>query len=391
MNRYIFLLALAACVSHEDSLVTGTQSLKVELVTPADPGTPENRLPDGQRTVTINVTALDPDGNVDTTFANDVSVYVQYLGTLTPYLDQAPLQTIKMVAGKATNQTVMLPAVFGPTELWLDDSRAQAPTYATGASPSLWFRDPYVKDIQTPRDEMGVDAYSVSPLQNKQVTIDSSRYGAMGKLIVTSVFAQGYTVSDTSCGASGPCTTGDYDHAMVFSFSAARDQKGDLIREGQTISGFAGGVQEFNGLTEIGFPQTFVREGAGEDFSMRMPLPAKVDVSWFSTNKINFERNEAAPIEIDGATVCALDGDYDTYKQWKIDPAGACTPGGRNVLNVITTGVLQLDPANCVGKVLPKVVGVLRPVNIGTSGIWIIYPRGPQDLTLPAGDAQCKL
>ena len=41
---------------------------------------------------------------------------------------------------------------------------------------------------------------------------------------------------------------------------------------------------------------------------------------------INFERNEAAPIAILNGKVCPLDDDYTTYKQWKLDPAGA---GGR--------------------------------------------------------------
>lgn len=384
MKRYLLLLFLGGCVEMRDA-VTGTQSLQIELVSPASPGSRDERLPDTAHEITINVTALDAQGEVDTSFENPVRVYVNFLGTLTPYLDDpsGPLATIAMSGGRATNQTVMLPdVVFGPATLFLDDGGAPEPTYVAGSSPTLWYRDPHIVDIQKPIDEMAIDALSSSPLEQKQVTVRSSRYGENGRLVVTSVFAQGYTVSDVSCGPGGapPCTTGDYDHMMVFSFSAPRDEHGRLIREGQVIDGFAGGASEFNGLTEIGFPQTFV-DGDIDVDPARLPEPATFDPSWF-TDRIMFERNEAAPISIVNGAVCDLDKDYETYKQWKLDPTGVggnCM-GNRNVINVITTGVLATDPATLVGKTLAKVTGVLRPVNIGSFNVWIIYPRGSADV-----------
>jgi hypothetical protein len=380
MKRYLLLLALAGCVDSRDA-ITGTQSLRIELVSPS-PGSETDRLPSSENTIVVNVTAIGPDGEVDTSFDNPVRVYVNFLGTLTPYLDAAPLTTITMSGGMATNQSVTLPPVFGPATLWFDDGGASEPTFASGASPTLWYRDPFVADIQTPLDEMALDALEKSPLEQKQITVDASRHGADGRLVVTSVFAQGYTVSDVQCGPGGapPCTAGDYDHQMVFSFSAARDERGRTIEVGQVIDGFAGGVSEFNGLTEIGFPQTFV-EGEVDKDPARMPTPVTFDTSWF-TNKIMFERNEAAPITIENAVVCDLDDDYATYKQWKLDPAGVggdCT-GNRNVINVITTGVIPTDPATLVGKTLAKITGVLRPVNIGSFNVWIIYPRSMADV-----------
>lgn len=393
------LLALGACVDTRDPIM-GTQSLKVELVSPASPGTEAMRLADTARTIVINVEALDPQGQPDTSFNNPVRVYVNFLGTLTPYLDMPPLATITMSGGKAMNQTIMLPAVFGPATLWLDDGGAMNPTFASGASPTLWYRDPFIVDMQMPASETDIAALEKSPLEQKQIRIDQSRNGANGRMVVTSVFAQGYTVADVTCGAGGapPCTlapnpalTGNatgYDHAMVFSFSAARDDHGCLIKEGQFIDGFAGGVSEFNGLTEIGFPQTFNaatvdRCDAADANPARIPAPAVFDATWF-TNKYMFERNEAGLITINGGAVCNLDKDYDTYKQWKLDPAGVggdCT-GNKNLINVISSGVVQTDPSTLVGKTLPSVTGVLRPVNIGSFNVWIIYPRGPQDLTL---------
>jgi hypothetical protein len=382
MKHYLFLLVLASCVETRDP-VMGTQSLKIELVSPS-PGSLEQRLADTDRTIVVNVRALDVNGQVDASFNNPVRVYVNFLGTLTPYLDSAPLETIPMSAGVAMSQTIMLPPVFGPATLWFDDAGAMEPTYVTGASPTLWYRDPYILDIQKPADEAALDALQKSPLEQKQVSVRSSRHGANGRMVVTSVFAQGYTVTDLNCAAGGapPCTAADYDHKMVFSFSAARDERGRVIREGQVIDGFAGGVSEFNGLTEIGFPQTFVSADTVDVNPARLPAPVAFDATWF-TMRINFERNEAAPITVNGAKVCDLDKEYETYKQWKLDPSGmGGNCAGRNVINVITSGVVATDPATLVGRTLPAVTGVLRPVNIGSFNVWIIYPRSNADLVL---------
>ncbi len=385
MKPLLAVLVLAACVDQR-SPITGTQSLKIDLVAPSDPGSPDKTLPDTARAVTVNVTALDVDGNVDTSFDRDVYVYSQFLGTLTPALNTTPLTQFKVSAGKATNQTVTLPDVFGPTTIWIDDGKNAAPTFATGTSPTLWFRAPFIQDIQKPTSETAIDALIVSPLENKTISVSGSRYGATGRLVVTSVFSQGYTVADVNCAdATGkpPCVAGPYDHIEVFSFSAPG------VDEGQTIDGFTGGISDFNGLTELGFPQTFY---TGHDVNMaREPAPAKFDPAWFNAlsdpmGMINFERNEAGPIEIDNAVVCNLDSDFDTYKQWKIDPSGVggdCKGMRTNVLNVITAGTISdLDPTTLVGKKLPKVVGVLRPVNGGSFNVWIIYPRSHADLVL---------
>lgn len=397
----MIVVVLAGCTEMRDP-IEGTQSLKVDLVTPVSGGSPDMRLPDTQRAITVNITAIDADGNMDPSFERDVEVYAQFLGTLTPTLDQAPLATFHVRAGVATNQTVTVPNAYGPTTLWIDDGKDENPTYATGTSPILWYRDPYIVDLQTPKSETALDALAVVPLENKQISVDASRYGARGRLVVTSVFAQGYTVSDVQCAdANGtpPCTSQSYDHAMVFSFSAPFGSNGDAIVEGQTIQGFAGGISDFNGLTEIGFPQTFTTDHE-EVNKAREPVPAIVDAettttpdTWFDPitspggGLINFERNEAAPIQILNAKVCKIAGDpdYVTYKQWKIDPFGVggdCS-GNKKVINVITAGTISdLDPTTLEDKVLPKVVGVLRPVNIGTFNVWIIYPRSPADLQL---------
>lgn len=410
------LAGLGGCVEDRPG-ITGTQSLAVELVSPADPGAIDRRLADGLVSVRINVTAYDAAHEVDAGFDRAVEVYAQFLGTVTPTptlsgltgLVATPLATIQLHAGRATDAVVMLPTVLGPTTLWVEDGPkairgtfnvdpSDTPTYATGTSPVLWFRDPFIADLQRPPDETRIDALLNSPLQSKQVTVDSSRYGAAGRLVVTSVFSQGYTVSDVQCvgaDAAPPCTAAAYDHILVFSFSAPRDQRGRLLRQGQVIDGFSGGLSDFNGLTEVGFPATFVRSDDVDVNPARLPAPAVVDAAtWFrpvsvANGVINFERNEAAPIQINNGKVCKvddIDNAYETFKQWKLDPAGVGGDCGRNdnVISLITAGVISdLDPHTLEGKTLPRVVGVLRPVQLNSFNVWIAYPRSAEDLTLP--------
>jgi hypothetical protein len=379
MKRALLLCIVAGCTETLPPLDEIT-SLRVELAMPVDPGTKEARLPDTVTSAQIVVTAIDARGEV-ADLDGPVKVYAQFLGTLTPTLGSAqPLATVMLTDGVSQPSTVTLPRVYGPTVLWVEDDR-EGGTFPTGTSPILWFRDPFVADISTPRDPMALDALESSPLELKQVTVTASRYGANGRLVITGTYAQGYSLSDTMCAdANGtpPCVAGDYDHILIFSFSRPRDERGRNMSAGQFTNGFSGGVQEFNGLTEIGFPQSYVAEEDPVSVNeARIPAPAVVQASWL-TNVIEFEKHESGLIQIDGGTVCPLDDDYATYKQWKLDIGRGCG----SAINVISTGVSEFDPATREGMPLARVVGVLRPVNIGTFNVWIIYPRTGADLTL---------
>lgn len=407
-------LGLGGCTETRDPL-TGTQSLEVQLVSPTAYGDVDNRLPDSQRTLVVNLTAKDADGEVDTSFNADVRVYAQFLGTLTPDISQQPLATIPVANGVAMNATITLPpSVLGPTTVWFDNGTGLGPEYehgpVTGTSPTLWYRDPFVADLQRPRTETSLDALSLTPLTDKQIRVSTSRYGARGSMVVTSTFAQGYTLSDVECATGGamptpPCTAQAYDHIMVFTFSAPRDQFGRPLQVGEVIASFAGGLSEFNGLTEVGFPRTFThatdRDVEPVIDPRLLPAPVPFETSWFGaldtsttcamtgtcTGRIHFERNEAGAVAFTNAKVCPLDdgpdGVYTQYKQWTIDPSGtgdAC--GGRDVINLITAGTdFTTDPRTLVGRNLARVVGIVRPVSIGTFNVWIVYPRGSADIT----------
>jgi len=374
-------LAAAGCEETLDA-ISGTQSLRVELLSPADPGSNGDRLDDSEREVTIQVSALDENAELDQSFSGDVDIYVHYLGGLTPPLGTDPLDTLHLDSGVSGEVTLSLPPVFGPTFLWIEHTRGDDPTYATGTSPTLWYRDPFLVDVSRPEDEAALDALEDSPLEEKQINVSGSQYGQRGRMVVTGVYAQGYTLSDAECAdADGtpPCVTGDYDHVFVFSFNRPRGEDGSAIAVGDVVGQLTGAVGEFNGLTEVNFPQSFMAEGEGSPDMV--PEPFVLQPDWL-TDTIMMERVEEALVAVDGIEICPLDDDYDTYAQWKLKLGGSCDDG--DVINVITRGqVNDFDPTGYVGMEMPRVVGTLRPVNIGSFNVWILYPRSMDDIELP--------
>ena len=379
------LLAVLAsgCVDELDP-ITGTTSLEVTLLSPSDTGSVDERLPDEARAVTIQVRALDTEGEVDTTFDATADIYIHFLGGLSPDLADEPFTQIPLSAGVSAETELDLPAVFGPTFLWAEDASGSDPTFATGTSPVIWFRDPFLEDVSRPPDEMALDALESSPLESKQINVQGSRYGEDGRMVVTAVYAQGYTLTDVQCGPGGapPCTAGPYDSVLVFTFSRPRGEEGESIDQGDTIARLTGAIGEFNGLTEVNFPQSFMTgEERDED---RMPEPVVLQEDWMTANTIEMERVESALVAIEDAELCPLDEDYDSFKQWKLAVGGDCSNRDA-IANIITQGqVNEFDPtAYEAGTVFPRVVGTLRPVNIGTFNVWIVYPRDMNDVTPP--------
>lgn len=379
------LTSVSACTEKLPGF-EGTTSLRVELVSPADVGTPDMRLPDTARTVVLRISAIDAQGIVDPSLNATVKIFAHYLGSLTPEFDAFdPLDTAVLTNGVSGEVAVELPSVFGPSFLWVEDSAGDDPTYATGTSPTMWYRDPYLADVSRPVDEAALDAFEASPLENKQAVIHESRYGARGRMVVTGSFAQGYTVSDVQCAdenGSPPCVTGDYDHIFVFTFSRPEAESSITdgpvaIKAGHRVDQVSGGISEFNGLTEVGFPSTVVN--AAEPDPAQIPAPVVIQPEWLTT-KIEMERAESGLVAIENATMCPLDDDFASYFQWKLDLGMGCN----RPVNIITAGqVPDFTPEGYAGKVFPLVVGTLRPVNIGSFHVWIVYPRTSADITPP--------
>ncbi|HKA87597.1 MAG TPA: hypothetical protein VKE22_08020 [Haliangiales bacterium] len=364
-------LALVACADREPPL-GGTQSLRVTVLSPADTGSTTARLPDTARDIVFQVTAIDAEGNVDRTFSGSVDVLVFTLGTVDPLA-----KPVVMQAGQGDGEA-LLPATYGQTYLWVEDSRAdggRAPTFATGTSPILWYRDPTLEDVSKPGP--GQNPLYDSPLEGKQVNVSTSKFGAAGKLVVTGVYATGFTVSDVSC-AAGACAGYPYGHAFVYTYSLPRDDAGVGVKVGQTVSYVSGGVSEFNGFTELNFPQTHVATVTPDPALLPAPVPLSSNWLLNVAAMVSLEQWEAGLVSLDNVTVCSLDGDYTRFGQWKVNVGLGCG----KPMNVVTAGqVSGFDPAQHVGMPLRRIVGTLRGVNRSSFNVWIVQPRNAADIT----------
>ena len=377
-----------ACVEQRP-LPHATTSLDVLVTAPADLGSEATRI-SGIKQASLQVTAVDELGQVDSSFSAELDVYAHFLGSLTPERGVGTPAHIAVTSGMGTG-LVDLPLAYGETYLWLEDARRQGATFATGVSPTLWYREPFLVDISRPADETKMpEALTHSPLEGKQVRIAGSEYGAAGHVVVTAVYAQGFTVSDVDC-TTRPCRAKPYAHVFVFSFGSPKDGP-YKIEMGQTLSAVSGGVGEFNGFTELNFPQALLARvdasnpdsaPAAADEEL-LPAPVEIDKKWLAKgaeldDMINLERVESGLVSASSAKVCPLDGDFTKYSQWKLDIGNGCG----QALNVITEGVVSsFDPKAQIGKTIPRVVGTLRAVNTGTFNVWIVYPRRLSDLTL---------
>ncbi len=383
-KRVVALAALAiaglgvSCVQHEADPLAGTTSMAVTITSPTNLGTQASRLPDSTKTVSISVQAIDDQGNLDTSFNYAVDVYVQYLGTIDP-----PAQTLQLTNGVGS-MVVSVPEAFGSTYLWVEDSTddgggTRNPSYATGTSPILWFRDPVIEDTQIPDMTNTATWLSDDQLEGKQVTINTSKHGANGKIVVTGVFVDGCSISDVDC-TTKPCVADPFNHAFIYSFSAPIDTSGRLAEIGDVVDSVGGGNGEFDGYTELNFP-VFTLNDADPDESL-VPDPVVVQEAWLEmptqpTGEINMEKLESGLIEIDNATVCPLDADYTGYYEWKVDIGLGC----RYPIDVVTNGqVPSFDPTTVVGMKMTKIVGALKAINIGSFNVWIVLPRRASDL-----------
>jgi hypothetical protein len=378
--------AAAGACERTETRERETTSIHVEITAPSDLGSEGSRLPDGDRTVSVQLTALDDQGDPDTGFEGPVSVQAHFLGSLTP-----TGINVLMTAGAGT-ATVALPPVLGPTYLWVEDTIDvdRVPTYATGTSPVLWYREPLVGDISTP--DLGAPSVwlEASPYEGKQVRVETSKHGATdGHLVVTGIYAQGYTLSDVDCSVS-PCVADPFNHVFVFSFNRPRDEEFNAIEIGHQVAWVSGGIGEFNGYTELNFPQTaLLKDQNGEPIPPDeglVPEPAVIQASWLTNGAldpnglIKLEEQESGLVAVVGGVLCPLDDDFTTYKQWKLDVGNGCS----NVINIISAGnVADFDPSDYpAGTGFSRVVGTLRAVNIGTFHVWIVQPRRSSDITL---------
>ena len=400
MKRALALLLLAAAGCHEGSPLVeqNIQSLRITV----DPGVVvgTEAMPNADRMVRLKIEAIDKRGQLATGFNATVQAYVFFLGTLTPPRDNGVgIQGITLTNGVADNVLVNLPTAFGPSSLWIEDQgeAGREPSYAAGATPILWYRDPYLSDVEAPAGTLSAGpspANYHSILENKQIFVHTSQFGPTeGHLVVTSIGPQAYTVSDVQCvGGHAPCVSVPYGNLYVFTFSQPDPE---TIKVGTQIATLSGGISEFTGFTELNFPQqTVVKDAGGQAVIDPSLVPTPVVVTQaIGLDNSQMEGLEAGLVSVDGLTVCAPAAAADLNRWNRFGEFNAAFDGncqGRNTIGLSTRPMSAFDPTTHDGLVLPHVVGWVRNV-AGVSGstgndfsFWSVTIRDSNDLECSA-------
>ena len=74
-----------------------------------------------------------------------------------------PIERVTLKSGMLTNHSVMLPLAYGSTSIWIEEPSSGA----GGASPTIYFRNAFISEAQTPPDPMAANATFCSPFNGK--------------------------------------------------------------------------------------------------------------------------------------------------------------------------------------------------------------------------------
>jgi hypothetical protein len=356
----LLLVAVAAgCVDHEPfPNATGVSSLELTLRDPKPSALGSPSKPVVATQATFDVTARDSRGQIVNKDL-DVDVFISFGGIKTG-IDSAcgadasgnkPIETLHILKGQMQNHTVQLPSAYGSTSIWLDEPIS----HATGASPTIYFRNPFIAEVQTPPDPMAPNATFCSPFNNKFIVVDHAQNG--GQLIVSSVYAAAFVVTDT--GATS------FNNIYVYAFG----KPPPYIVPGKVVTQISGNYAKFVGFTELNFPLFRVADASVP----LVPVPPPTDLTL--PDLINVPKllgADAGVVRYTG-TICdpsppnptndvniqkTIDS-WRKFNQFVIDNDGTCGSFTNFAVELTAKQMGDFDPTKNVGAQL-TVVGMLQ-------------------------------
>jgi hypothetical protein len=414
--RKVLLVAavmILGCVNHTSLVAGQVDTLEVQLTDPPPSGLGSPANPVVLNQATFNVIVRDALGNV---VKKDMSldVFISFGGIKTG-ADSAcgadasgnnPIERVQLVAGQLMGHVVQLPNSYGATSIWIDEPNS----HATGASPTIYFRNPLITEVQTPPDVTAMNATFCSPFNNKFVIIDKPSPG--GQLVVGSVFSGAFTIVDTGA------TT--FNNIYLYAFG----KPPPYIQPGRVIKTFSGNYSKFVGFTELNFPLFTADMTAAVDTTVLPPpivlsqadlaqqaklLGADAGTVTYSgsicnplppnpNHDVNLQKtidswNKFNEFVIDNDGTCASFTNFTTQLSAKV--MGSFDPL-QNIGNTITvTGMLQnhsgqnpiLDPNGNIVSCTPQM-----PCSKGTCimgecyknayNFWTVIPRSAADISV---------
>jgi hypothetical protein len=415
VRRALVVLALAGCAQHQASPTAGVvNSLELEMIDPALDALGSPTAPVAAQSATFNVIARDERGQQFTGDV-DVNVFISFGGVKTGGQGKCgsddsgtkPLTTLHLTAGQLMSAKIALPSAFGATSLWLDEPQS----HATGASPTIYFRNPFISDVQTPPDLSAANATFCSPFNGKYIIVDHAQ--ASGELVVSSVFSDAFVITDTGASA--------FNNIYLYAFG----KPPSYIVPGKVVSSFSGNVSKFIGFTELNFPLFDAPDANPVDPTL---LPAPLVLSFADHSSISKLLGVDAGVVTYTGTLCNPDppnpshdsniqktiDSWIKFNQFVVDGDGTCGAFTNYAVELPAKTLGAFDPLVNVGKTV-TITGMLRnnsgqnpeldnnnqtiacdptenPCALGSciNGIcmkgafnfWTIQPRTPADVTV---------
>jgi len=360
---WIFGVALVAgCVQHNASPTANVlTTLDVELLDPPPTGLGSPASPVQVQQATFNVIGRDEQGNVVPGDYN-LDVYISFGGVKTgaesgcgadDSANAMPIETVALKGGMLMNHTVMLPAAYGSTSIWIDEPTS----HAAGASPTIYFRNALINEAQTPADLTAPNASFCSPFNGKFLIFDHA--SGTGQLVVGAVYANAFTVTDTGV------PPGQFNSIYLYAFGKPPPE----IVEGRIITTFSGNYSKFVGFTELNFPLF-------ETADMTVPLatvPPPVQLQFADLSNTGKMLGACASVVAYTGVICnplppnptndpniqsTIDS-WNKYNQFVVDNDGSCDAFTNIGVELPSKVLGTFDPLQVVGKTA-TFTGMLR-------------------------------
>ncbi|MCX7958053.1 MAG: hypothetical protein N3B13_03320 [Deltaproteobacteria bacterium] len=384
INKIIFGSALLICVfscsTEKIEIENGLQSFQFKIISPGNLGSESELLPAETNKIVFQVKAIGSKGQDPFILNKEVSIYLNFGGR------SSFIKSISITDGVSSEESVEISDVYGKAHLMVVDDTGDEPSYATGSSDEIYFRNPSLDEIQKSGDEQPPFK---SLMAGYRVNIRGQK-GNIGRMVITAVTNSGFYVTDLASALNPPSSL------FVYNFSRPYG-----VYRYQMLCQLTGGVQEHLGDTQITFPDWISYDDCKQSDSLLCKICVDELKQYEGKNKINFyklntettydkklmESLESSLVEIENATIMnmfesAYDRDtYTDYGQYKVRLND--TTASATFLVISRDNVSDFDPAKYIGKSFSYVRGVLTELNFGSkNSMWIVNVRDKYDICI---------
>lgn len=397
------LLALFAtgCDRYVSMDQGGAFTVTVE-VQEGDLGAPDARLPttDGsgewpERQYRLKVEALDAKGARVESLTRPLHVRV-VPGQVV--LDEARGFTDQITMNAGVGEAVVAVShIYGDTRIWAEDlgTSEEPGSYATGVSPTLYVQAPTISDIQyVPRDQECL-SYVGTTLEGYECAALASTFvrvrAADRLLVVTAITTSGFYVTDCidAGGPLGACqgAAGQYNSMYAFSYSAP-----DGVFPGAVLESLAGNVSEFNGSTQLSFPDWVL--APGEQVDPPEPEVLSEQIYCSSDSAYATEPYESDLVRVENLVIKDFASDsydlgrFNRFGQWPAIFVSTLDTDAECEIAVVTRETMpDFDPLANPGAALDFVQGNLTTYASVYSDViqWTVLTRTSSDLGCATG------